>query len=191
MNPRRHARGLTLIEVLVALVVISIGLLGIAKMQALSIASTRVSSMRSLIAIEAASIASAMHANSSYWRNVTTSPSDFTASSGANSSGAFAMTSSDTAMAAQTTVCLNPSAGCTASQMAAYDLTQWGQAIMQVMPTANGRIDCSGSATTPANPVTCSITVQWIESYVGMNAATQYTSAAATQTLTYNLVVQP
>ena len=64
-------RGVSLLEVLIALVVISIGLLGIAKMQALAIASTRVSSMRSLISIEASSLASAIHANRLYWTGPT------------------------------------------------------------------------------------------------------------------------
>ena len=50
-----HARagGFTLIEVLVAVVVIAIGLLGIAKMQALAYASTSTASLRSLVALQA------------------------------------------------------------------------------------------------------------------------------------------
>ena len=61
------ARGFSLIEVLVALVVVSVGLLGIAKMQAIAYSSTGVASKRSLAAIEAASLASSMHANRAYW----------------------------------------------------------------------------------------------------------------------------
>ena len=64
---RFGARGFSLIEVLVALVVVSIGLLGIAKMQAIAYSSTGVASKRSLAAIEAASLASSMHANRAYW----------------------------------------------------------------------------------------------------------------------------
>ena len=43
------------------------GLLGLAKMEALAISSTSVASSRSLAAIEASSLAAAMHANPGYW----------------------------------------------------------------------------------------------------------------------------
>jgi prepilin-type N-terminal cleavage/methylation domain-containing protein len=63
----KGVRGFSLIEVLVALIVVSVGLLGIAKMQAVAYSSTGVASKRSLAAIEAASLASSMHANRAYW----------------------------------------------------------------------------------------------------------------------------
>ena len=46
-----RTRGFSLLEVMVALVIISIGLLGVAKMQALAYASTSTASSRSLAAI--------------------------------------------------------------------------------------------------------------------------------------------
>ena len=49
--PRPAARGFSLVEVLVSLVVVSVGLLGLAKMESLAIASTGVASSRSLAAI--------------------------------------------------------------------------------------------------------------------------------------------
>jgi type IV pilus assembly protein PilV len=64
---RRRARGFTLLEVMVALVITSIGLLGIAKIQALAYASTGTASMRSLVALQAAGLAAAMHADRGYW----------------------------------------------------------------------------------------------------------------------------
>ena len=62
-----RSRGFTLLEVMVALVVTSIGLLGIAKLQALAYASTGSASVRSLVALQAAGLAAAMHANRGYW----------------------------------------------------------------------------------------------------------------------------
>ncbi|WP_425531315.1 type IV pilus modification PilV family protein, partial [Metallibacterium scheffleri] len=44
--PNRPARGFSLVEVLVALIVVAVGLLGIAKMQALLLADTGVSRLR-------------------------------------------------------------------------------------------------------------------------------------------------
>ena len=62
-----QSRGFSLIEVMVALIVLSVGLLGVAKMQALSLSSTTISNKRSMAAIEAASLAAAMHVNRGYW----------------------------------------------------------------------------------------------------------------------------
>src|ERR1700678_3910095 len=64
---RSRTRGFTLLEVMVALVITSIGLLGIAKIQALAYASTGSASVRSLVALQAAGLAASMHANRSYW----------------------------------------------------------------------------------------------------------------------------
>jgi len=180
VKARAADRGMTLIEVLVALVVISIGLLGIAKMQALAISSTRVSSVRSLIAIEAASLASAMHANRLYWGSVATAASTFTA----GVSGPAITASSDPNLTYTSDCSAASCMAVTGVPVAAYDLTQWGAALQGVMPTSSGTVACSGT------PVTCTITVNWQESYVGMNAATQYVNQAPTA-LSYTLLVQP
>src|ERR1700688_2545651 len=71
------ADGFTLIEVLVALIITAIGLLGIAKIEALAFANTGSASTRSLVAIQAAGLASAMHANRAYWA-LGLAPSPFT-----------------------------------------------------------------------------------------------------------------
>src|SRR5258708_27544807 len=63
---RSRAHGFTLIEVMVALVITAIGLLGIAKIQALAYASTGSAGLRSLVALQASSLAASMHANRNY-----------------------------------------------------------------------------------------------------------------------------
>jgi len=63
--------GFSLVEVMVAVVVICVGLLGIAKMQALALSNTTTSRLRALAAIEAAGLASAMHSNREYWSGAT------------------------------------------------------------------------------------------------------------------------
>lgn len=187
MKTYKHSKGVTLIEVLVALVIVAIGLLGIAKMQALAIASTRVSTVRSLIAIEAASLASSMHSNRVYWTGVGSGVATFQA--GVN--GALMTNSTDNNLLAPmpdwSTHCIT--SACVGAPMAEYDLLNWGAALQNVMPTATGTVDCSGS------PATCTITVNWTESYIGLNAAVQYTSnqgpAPAPTAVSYSLVVQP
>ena len=177
--------GVSFIEVLVALVIISVGLLGIAKMQALAISSTRTAGVRSLIAVEAASLAASMQANPIYWAQVAGATTTFTASvNGATvASSDASMATSNTNCAA--TSCVGASPQATGAPMAAYDLSQWGLALQGVVPSATGTVACSGS------PVTCIIGVTWQETYTGMNAATQLTTAAQTATQYYDLVVQP
>ena len=74
MPASTHTRGFTLLEVMVSLVVTSIGLLGIAKLQALAYASTGSASVRSLVALQAAGLAASMHADRGYWAGGCTGP---------------------------------------------------------------------------------------------------------------------
>src|SRR5271165_540814 len=67
MSAMRRDHGFSLVEVMVALVVCALGLLGLAKMESLAVVSTAVASSRSLAAIQASSLAAAMHANRGYW----------------------------------------------------------------------------------------------------------------------------
>jgi len=73
--------------------------------------------------------------------------------------------------------------------MAEYDLLNWGAALQTIMPTATGTVQCSGT------PATCTINVNWTETYVGLNSAVQYTSNQganpAPTPVSYALVVQP
>ena len=66
-SARARAGGFTLLEVMVAVVVTAIGLLGIAKIQALAYASTTTASVRSLVALQASGLAASMHADRFYW----------------------------------------------------------------------------------------------------------------------------
>ena len=64
---RAGAAGFTLLEVMIAMVITAIGLLGIAKIQALAYSRTSSTGIRSLVAIQAAGLAATMHANRNYW----------------------------------------------------------------------------------------------------------------------------
>ena len=140
----RHASpaqaGFSLIEVMVAVLVISIGLLGVAKMQALALASTGTAKMRSLAAIQAASLASTMRADRNYWAAITTSP--FTVN--VNSAGVITATEStlSAALGAAPSGCAT---ACTDAQMAAYDLTNWASSLVSTLPAASATITLSPS----------------------------------------------
>src|SRR5258708_4581144 len=127
---RKHpgSAGFSLVEVMVALVVMSIGLLGLAKMESLALSSTNVAGFRAIAAIEASSLAAAMHANPGYWAGGhAPAITNIYYSSGA-------LTISDAGLATAVT-CLTVGTGsCAPAAMAAYDVQQWATDLSLVMP---------------------------------------------------------
>ena len=180
------ARGFSLIEVMVAVLIISIGLLGIAKMQALSLSNTGNSRLRALAAVEAGSIASAIQADRGYWSTVPVVGTDLTASI----TGAAVTTSSDATLTT-TQACTGLTANCTVAQMAAYDLQTWATALSTVIPNETVNIDCALPSVTVT--VTCTVTIKWTENLVNSNSAQTVNATTQTtlQTPTYTLVVDP
>jgi type IV pilus assembly protein PilV len=167
-------KGFTLVEVLVALIVISIGLLGIAKMQALSLASTGTARMRSVAAIEAASMASMMHANRTYWAANT---SAVTVTVTLSASPPY--TSSDSAVTTPTDC--SATAPCNPTQLAGWDLSQWVTALNQTMPlNTTATITCSAESATA--PVSCTLQVNWTENLVDVNTGENTGLTAAQNT---------
>src|SRR5271154_2344539 len=65
--PADRAAGFSLVEVMVALGITAIGLLGLAKMESVALSSTNVAGVRSLVAIQAYNLSAAMRANQNYW----------------------------------------------------------------------------------------------------------------------------
>jgi type IV pilus assembly protein PilV len=180
-----RTHGFTLVEVLVALIIISVGMLGIAKIQALAYASTGTASLRSLAAIEAASLAASMRANRNYW-TVPVTPLTITITG-------TTITKSDAALAGSP-VCVVGAGGyagpCTAPQLAASDLQTWVTSLNALLPGVQGSVSCPTPST--ANgftaPVGCTIQLSWVERNVGINTQSQNT----TMTLpTYTMYVEP
>lgn len=174
--------GFTLLEVLIALLVISIGLLGIAGMQALAINNTSIARVQSLAALQASSLASAMQANEAYWTNGSLATTTVNGS-----------TLGDATLNGQTIDC--STAVCTGVQMAGWDLKQWGQSLQTLLPGGTGQVTCT---TVVGTPITCTISVTWQEKNVALNAATGTETGAlatgqggAAQQQTYSMVVQP
>ena len=171
--------GFSLIEVMVALIIICVGLLGIAKLQALMLSNTGASRTRALAALEASSIAATMHADRDYW---TATPAATTTVSTINST----ITSSDPIL--QTApVCTygGADAPCTSSaKMAAFDLNNWMSDMASVLPGSVASIGCA----TNVGVVTCTIGITWQENAVGSNTQE---STATFQNESYQLVVTP
>ena len=177
-----RSRGFSLVEVMVAVIVICVGMLGIAKMQALSLSNTTTARLRSLAAIEAASLASAMHSNRQYWAN-TALPFN------AALSATGVITSSDGALAAQATAtsltaCFG--AQCAALPLAAFDLARWSNNMTGMLPNPTATISCPANPGVNAPP-SCTITISWRERSVALTQ--QQTVALALPT--YTLYVEP
>ncbi len=186
LHPISRNRGFSLVEVMVALTVTAVGLLGLAKMESLAVSSTAVASARSIAAIQASSLAAAMHANRGYWAaGVAPASTTVTALLGS------APTISDAGLSSAPPPpgdCSVPAAAgtCTANQMAAFDVQQWAAGLEALLPGSFSTITCTTIVTTP---VTCTIQIQWTENGVAANAL--QTNINALQTPTYVLYVQP
>jgi len=189
LRTRSGCAGFSLIEVMVALIIISIGLLGIAKIQALAYASTGTASQRALAAIEAASLASAMRANRNYW-SVTPAALTVTFKNGA-------ITASTDGSLQAATQCQQGAGGfagpCTSNGLAAFDLQSWITALNGLLPNSSGSVVCTEVGAVP--PIGCTIQLTWSERTIALQGAISTggpaPANAAVSLPTYTLYVEP
>jgi type IV pilus assembly protein PilV len=197
-SARARAGGFTLLEVMVAVVVTAIGLLGIAKIQALAYASTTSASVRSLVALQASGLAASMHANRTYWSTgaaptlITITGANIT-DNGANTLGGTATTTNfcySGVVAAGT--------GCSTTQIAAFDLHTWANALNAPGMLLNLNPVTFIACPTSPIPITCTITVTWNEKAVSVNSQGANNTVVANGTAqngtfqpTYMLYVEP
>jgi type IV pilus assembly protein PilV len=194
-----QTRGFSLVEVLVALLVISIGLLGIAKMEALALSNTNGGRLRALAALQAESLASTMQAERNYWGNIAADLTiDISTSAGSttiNSTDNSASVNATITCAASSSTTIGACTGglncatttpCNAQTMAAYDLQQWAGRLQQLLGTDIVEIKCNALA--PTVPVTCMVTINWTEAQVN---STTSESKNALGGPSYQLFVNP
>jgi type IV pilus assembly protein PilV len=133
-------RGFTLVEVLVALVILSIGMLGIASLLLSSLQGSRTALLRTQAVNLAADLAERARANrgagTAYDTTVTTSP----------------------ALVAN---CETAGQTCSPTEMASNDLKRWETAIAATLPDGAGTVDVQ-PITATLNRYT--VTVQWTQS---------------------------
>ncbi|MBF0126573.1 MAG: type IV pilus modification protein PilV [Magnetococcales bacterium] len=118
MKPR-HPDGFTLLEVLITLAILSVGLLGLAKMQLNAIRFTQSAYLRSQVIFLAYDMFERMRANRTLALN-----------------GAY-NTGFDTVVTPGTDCAL---ATCSPAQMATFDLAQWKSDLNQLLPSGEGEI---------------------------------------------------
>jgi type IV pilus assembly protein PilV len=191
----RAARGFSLVEIMVAVVVICVGLLGIAKMQALAVSSTTTARLRAMAAFQAASLASIMHSNRDYWASaaaVANSPTTIIIPAGVGAAGititpaGFAQANNACIVTTVSAVAACPgTAGSTT--LAGMDVTRWSQGMLGLLPNLTTTINCQGAI----QPPSCTIQMQWTEQTGTVNSSetsVAITSVAAGGLLDYYTV---
>jgi type IV pilus assembly protein PilV len=133
---KTHA-GFTLIEVLVSVIILAIGLLGLAGMQATGLRNNQDAYNRSQATQLAYDLADRMRANVA---------------------GAATYTAVAPSAATITNTC-STAAGCTVAQMAQTDLKQWYNNLISALPSGEGTITLSGAVYT--------ITITWDDDHDG------------------------
>jgi type IV pilus assembly protein PilV len=174
-----RVRGFSLVEVMVAVIVICVGLLGIAKMQALALSNTTTSRLRALAAIEAAGLASAMHSNRQYWAgnappatitvNGAVNPPQITSTDAALQAAAIADVAQGPVTDNITLPCVGTANGVSTCSnpvnLAAFDLARWTSSLSSLLPNPQSTITCSF---VPGAPPSCTIQIRWFERAAAM-----------------------
>jgi type IV pilus assembly protein PilV len=115
---KKKQNGITIIEVLVAMLILSVGLLGMASLQVRAVSDTTNSSFRSIAIYYANDMAERMRANGSAL---------FTGAYNNHTGGA------------EKTACLTVG-GCSAADMAVHDKWEWQDNISDALPAGRGEI---------------------------------------------------
>lgn len=132
-----ESRGFTLIEVLIAVVILSIGLLGLAGLQTLALRQNNSSQGRSHAVELINDLADRMRANkvgvdAGNYPDVNLIPPAVLAPPAFDCMTVFAGTSSGTS--------------CNAAEMATYDLFAWQTAVAQALPLGQSQLQCTDNA---------------------------------------------
>lgn len=122
------ARGFTMIEVLIAILITAIGVLGIAGLQAYTLKSTHGSNLRSVATRQAYEIVDSMRAN-----RVGLDAGNYNNQQGTQVNSCY------------------QSSGCTTQQMAQMDVYLWNQANAALLPSGAGFV-CSDSTPNDGTP---------------------------------------
>lgn len=136
-TPAGRIRGFSMIEILVTIVVLSIGLLGLAGLQLTGLKYNHSAYLRSQATLLASDIIDRMRAN----RQV------------ALTGGYDLLMGSMPGNAS----CVGPGQNCTPAEMATADIAEWKQALQDLLPAGDGSIERQVNG----NEVIFTVTIQW------------------------------
>ena len=151
----KKTNGFTIIEVLITMVILSIGVLGLGLLQLTEMQNTQGGYLRSQAAILAYDIIDSMRAN-------------VPAVTAGNYGLAF------TAPTPAAVDCYGLAANCTTQQMASSDLNRWRTVLAAYMPSGNGQITTVLNATTTQ----VTVSVQWFDTFTAESGSEQVTLLA-------------
>lgn len=159
-----RARGFTMLEVLIALLIFSLGLVGLAALLTISVKTNHAAYLRTQATFLAQGMAERMRANPlGLWNS----------QYNLNSSGGTIAVAAATTAAPATSACTQTTApACTYSQLAARDLTEWQYLVSAFMPNPSVGIACTAGANVPSSAQllywppysgTCEIQIVWTD----------------------------
>jgi type IV pilus assembly protein PilV len=134
----RKQHGFSMIEALVALVVLGVGMLGVASLYVVTLRASGSAISRTQAVNLASDLGDRIRANRT-------------------AGSAYALEELDTG--STSTDCQGASADCSPADMAAYDLSEWQQQVAATLPAAQASVEVDIST----NPTTYVITVSWLE----------------------------
>ena len=164
MEFRKQQAGFTLIEAMVALVILVFGILGALAMQSAAVSNTKIAADRSIAAIHTSSILSKMNSNEDYWQTIPVGFDIQIAADGTISDLGSGSDGSD--LEAAGTDCVTDV--CSPLETAAYNLKKWVQGGTSFgnaggfgdrLPTPAARIRRVGNDF----PVMVEVTIRWNE----------------------------
>lgn len=146
MNTIQRQQGFSLIEALVAFLILSVGMLGIASLQTMSLKSGHTAAMRTVAVVKVEEILESMRSNPGALANYAAGTADMGVDNGCSQTGV-------------------PAAACTPAQMAADELFRWKRSLIEALPN-NAATTASVIITPPVPPQTLTlvvVTVNWSE----------------------------
>ena len=165
-DSNKNQKGFTLLEVMISLVIFSIGMLGLAGIQATSIQSNNIAYMRTLAMQSAYDMADTLRASADF-----------------NNSVDSAFDNVTTTLGSAPTACQNSTTPtCTTSQMAAFEIYHWKFNLADQLPSGRGTVVRNGNIYT--------ITVMWDQDRTGATGEGCDASGPATDLKCYTLQAQ-
>jgi type IV pilus assembly protein PilV len=170
INSQHKQKGFSLIEALVAFLILSVGMLGIASLQTMSLKSGHTAAMRTVAVMKVEEILESMRSNPTVISdpavisNYAAGPADMGTDNGCS----------------QTAV---PAAACTPAQMAQDEMFRWKRSLIEALPN-NAATTATVVITPPAPPATMNlvvVSVNWSERDLDTGNAANMTYSVAVQ----------
>lgn len=176
MKARRNNRGFSLIEVMVALLIFSLGLMGMAGLMVLSVKTNQSAYLRTQASFLAQAMADRIRANIGRVNDYNGSYSQATAGTDPCAGGA----------------------ACSPATLVARDRAVWSQQLVDSLPNPTATVACVGAVMGTATHVgaapyngLCTLTIQWNEATLRRGELAATPAAAVADLQTFAWVFQP